>query len=276
MIHADPGQIQQIVMQLCTNAAQSLENQCGTIEISLRQTETGKAEQYRYHGLQPGSYVVLTVKDTGKGISKEAVERIFDPYFTTHEVGKGSGLGLAVLHGIVTAHEGVIDVSSTPGKGTVFTVFFPCITRPKEIEPEQGDFLPGGSETILFVDDEEEIVKMRTRMLAHLGYRVFAASTPERALQYFEKEDEQIDLMITDHTMPRMTGLQLAGQVSRLRPGLPIILCSGYSEAVTMEEAKRCGVHRFLAKPVDMRLLARAIREILPDKKGVEDENLGN
>jgi signal transduction histidine kinase/ActR/RegA family two-component response regulator len=276
MIHADPGQIQQIVMQLCTNAAQSLENQCGTIEISLRQTETGKAEQHRYHGLKPGFYVVLTIKDTGKGISQETLERIFDPFFTTREVGEGSGMGLAVLHGIITTHEGVIDVSSTLGKGTVFTIFFPRIAETKEVE-QQNDILPGGDETILFVDDEEEIVKMRTRMLAHLGYRVLAADTPERALQYFEKEDEQIDLMITDHTMPRMTGIQLADRVSRLlRPGLPIILCSGYSEAVTMEEAKRCGVHRFLAKPVDMQLLARAVREILPKKRGVEDENLGD
>ena len=268
MIYADHSQIQQVVMHLCTNAAQSLENQRGTIEVSLRQTETGRAEQLRYHDLEPGCYVVLTIKDTGKGMSQETLARIFDPFFTTREVGQGSGMGLGVLHGIIVAHDGVIDVSSTLGKGTVFTIFFPCVTDNKAAEDQQGNAMPRGSETILFVDDEEDIVNMRTRMLSHLGYRVLPAKTPEQALQYFVQRNEHIDLLITDHTMPRMTGLQLAEQVSALKPGLPIILCSGYSEAVTMEEAQRCGVRRFMAKPVDMRLLALAIREILPKRDG--------
>lgn len=268
MIYADPGQIQQVVMHLCTNAAQSLDNQTGTIEVSLRQTETGKAEQLRYHDLDPGSYVVLTIKDTGRGMSQETLERIFDPFFTTREVGQGSGMGLAVLHGIIVAHDGVIDVSSTLGVGSVFTIFFPCVVDEKDADDDQGNVMPRGSETILFVDDEEDIVNMRTRMLTHLGYRVLPANTPEQALQYFVQGKERIDLLITDHTMPRMTGLQLSAQVSALQPGLPIILCSGYSEAVTAEEAQRCGVRRFMAKPVDMRLLAFAIREILPKRNG--------
>lgn len=268
MIYADPSQIQQVVMHLCTNAAQSLDNQNGTIEVSLRQTETGKAEQLRYHDLEPGCYVVLTIKDTGRGMSQETLERIFDPFFTTREVGQGSGMGLAVLHGIIVAHDGVIDVSSTLGEGSVFTIFFPCVAANKDAEDSQVNAMPRGNETILFVDDEEDIVNMRTRMLAHLGYRVLPASTPEQAMQYFTKGTERIDLLITDHTMPRMTGLQLAAQVSALQPGLPIILCSGYSEAVTTEEAQRCGVRRFMAKPVDMRLLALAIREILPKRNG--------
>lgn len=268
MIYADPSQIQQVVMHLCTNAAQSLDNQSGTIEVSLRQAETGKAEQLRYHDLEPGCHVVLTIKDTGRGMTQETLERIFDPFFTTREVGQGSGMGLAVLHGIIVAHDGVIDVSSTLGVGTVFTIFFPCVADNKDVEDNQGNAMPRGSETILFVDDEEDIVNMRTRMLTHLGYRVLPASTPEQAVQYFVQGKERIDLLITDHTMPRMTGLQLAAKVSALQPGLPIILCSGYSEAVTAEEAQRCGVRRFMAKPVDMRLLALAIREILPKRNG--------
>ncbi len=264
MIYADPGQIQQILMNLCTNASQAIENKIGVVAISLREIETGKAEQLRYNDLAPGRYVVLTVQDSGKGIPPETLERIFDPFFTTREVGEGSGLGLAVIHGIIVSHDGVIDVTSEVGKGSVFTVFFPRVQEAGGEEGGQVISMPRGTETILFVDDEEDIVKMRTRMLSFLGYRLLPATSPEQALSYFAREGEHIDLMITDHTMPRMTGLQLAAEISALKPELPIILCSGYSEAVTPEEAEKAGVHRFLAKPVDMRLLAIAIREILP------------
>ncbi len=267
MIYADPGQIQQILMNLCTNASQAIENRIGVIEIALREIETGEAEHLRYTDLVPGRYVVLTVKDTGKGISPETLERIFDPFFTTREVGEGSGMGLAVIHGIIVSHDGVIDVKSDVDKGSVFTVFFPRVLEGGDGEADQLTSMPRGTETILFVDDEEDIVKMRTGMLSSLGYRLLPATNPEQALSYFTKERERIDLMITDHTMPRMTGLQLAAQVSALKPGLPIILCSGYSEAVTPEEAVKAGVHRFLAKPLDMRLLATAIREVLPNQE---------
>jgi CheY-like chemotaxis protein/anti-sigma regulatory factor (Ser/Thr protein kinase) len=270
MIYADPGQIQQVVMNLCTNAAQALNNAAGTIEISLREIETGRAEQLRYHDLAPGRFVVLTVQDTGKGIAPEMLERIFDPFFTTREVGEGSGMGLAVLHGIIVSHDGVVDVKSEVGKGSAFTVFFPRVQDAESEEDDPVTAMPHGSETILFVDDEEDIVSMRTRMLSYLGYRVLPATSPEQALGYFTRGEEQIDLLITDHTMPRMTGLQLAAEINALHPDLPIILCSGYSEAVTLEEALEAGVRRFLAKPVDMRLLAMAIREILPSRDGGE------
>lgn len=268
IIYADPGQIQQVVMHLCTNAAQALEQQTGVIELTLRETETGRAEQLRYHDLMPGKYVVLTVKDTGKGMPPEMLERIFDPFFTTREVGEGTGMGLAVLHGIIVSHDGVIDVSSEVGKGSVFTVFFPRVQEEEQDVEDAATAMPRGTETILFVDDEEDIVTMRTRMLAYLGYRVLPATGPEQALGYLTRGEERIDLVITDHTMPRMTGLQLARELSSINPNLPIILCSGYSEAVTLEEALDAGVCRFLAKPVDMRLLAIAIRELLPNRQG--------
>ncbi|MBM9614173.1 response regulator [Desulfobulbus rhabdoformis] len=270
MIYADGGQIQQVIMHLCANAAQALENQSGFIDISLRETETGKAEQLRYHNLAPGRYVVLTVKDNGRGMSPEMLERIFDPFFTTREVGDGSGMGLSVLHGIIVSHDGIIDVNSEVGKGSAFTVFFPRVEEEKKDQSEGSNSMPRGTETILFVDDEEDIVTMRTRMLSYLGYRVLPATSPEQALAYFTGGQEQIDLVITDHTMPRMTGLALAREVMRHHPNVPIILCSGYSEAVTLEEALDAGVSRFLAKPVDMRLLAIAIREILPNRNGGE------
>lgn len=272
MIHADPVQIQQVLMNLCTNAAQAIDSRTGgIIEISLREIESGRGEELRYHKLTPGRYIVLTVKDTGKGIPAEMLERIFDPFFTTRDVGEGSGMGLAVLHGIILSHEGVIDVQSEVGKGTVFTVFFPRVQDREQASEDQVDSLPQGSETILFVDDEEDIVQMRTRMLTYLGYRVLPATSPEQALAYLVNDDERIDLLVTDHTMPRMTGLQLAVEVHARRPDLPVILCSGYSEAVTPEEAHEAGVTRFLAKPVDMRMLSMAIREILPEPNQREE-----
>jgi signal transduction histidine kinase/CheY-like chemotaxis protein len=269
-IQADPGQIQQVIMHLCTNAAQSLDNETGVIEVSLREIEAGRAEQLRYHELALGRYVVLTIADTGRGMSPETLERIFDPFFTTKEVGQGSGMGLAVLHGIIVAHDGVIDVTSAVGKGTVFTVFFPRLFDAEDGGDKQENGMPHGTGTILFVDDEEDIVAMRTRMLSLLGYRVLPATSPEQALNILVRGEEWVDLLITDHTMPRMTGLQLAARAHAFRADLPVILCSGYSEALTMEEAQQYGVRRFLAKPVDMRLLAFAIREILPECKGSE------
>ena len=266
MIYADPSQIQQMLMILCNNASLAMENKTGVIEITLREIETGKAEQLRYNNLIPGKYVALTVRDSGKGIPEKTLERIFDPFFTTREVGGGSGMGLAVLHGIIVSHDGVIDVKSEMGKGSVFTVFFPRVETGGDEEGMEMSSMPHGTETILFVDDEEDIVKMRTRMLSYLGYRLLPATSPEQALSYFTRGRERIDLLITDHTMPRMTGLQLATEVSVLHPNLPIILCSGYSEAVTAEEAAKAGVRRFLAKPVDMRQLATAIREVLPNQ----------
>ena len=273
MIHADPVQIQQVLMNLCTNAAQAIDSRTGgIIEISLREIESGKGEELRYHKLTPGRYIVLTVKDTGKGIPAEMLERIFDPFFTTRDVGEGSGMGLAVLHGIIVSHDGVIDVQSEVGKGTVFTVFFPRVQDKEQAHEDQVDTLPQGSETILFVDDEEDIVQMRTRMLTYLGYRVLPATSPEQALAYLDNESERIDLLVTDHTMPRMTGLQLAVEVHARRSNLPVILCSGYSEAVTPEEAHEAGVTRFLAKPVDMRMLSMTIREILPERNQREED----
>ncbi|MBM9513428.1 hybrid sensor histidine kinase/response regulator [Desulfogranum marinum] len=265
-IMADPGQVQQVLMNLGNNAAQSLENNVGTIEISLREIEAGRAEQNRYPNLEPGRYVVLTVKDNGKGISENDLQRIFDPFFTTRSVGDGTGMGLAVLHGIILAHDGIIDVKSTLGKGTAFTVFFPRSIQESALEEQVTANMPSGSETILFVDDEQEIVTMRTRMLEYLGYTVLSATKPETALEYFAEGKNKIDLLITDHTMPRMTGLQLAKAALEYDKELPIILCSGYSDPITPEEAQDAGIRRFLAKPLDMRLLAIAIREILPSK----------
>jgi Signal transduction histidine kinase, nitrogen specific len=273
MIYADPSQLQQMMVHLCTNAAQSLEGMTGVIEVSLHEVENKTTRQLRYYDLVPGRYVALAVADTGVGMSSKTLERIFDPFFTTKEVGLGSGMGLAVLHGIIMAHDGVIDVASSEGKGSVFTVFFPCFSNSEDDEDNQQDDISFGTGTILFVDGEEDILTMRTRMLSLLGYRVLPTTSAEQALHILSRDEEQIDLLIADHAMPGMTGLQLAVRVHALQPDLPIILCSDHSEALLMEKNQQHVVRRFLAKSVGMRQLSSIIQEILRDEKKTVHEN---
>ncbi len=262
-IYADLTRVHQVFMNLCTNAAQAMKEKGGQLNISLRSIEAGPEELKRYPELQPGRYVALAVRDTGHGMSKEVMNRIFDPFFTTRAVGEGTGMGLAVIHGIVSAHDGVINVQSEQGKGSVFTVFFPAV---KEADVEVKDAvlgLPRGNEKILFVDNEEDIVKMSSRMLEYLGYQVYIARSGDQALAMIKAEAADIDLVITDYSMPGITGLQLAEEIIKFRKGLPVILCSGFSEAAIADEASKTINCRFLPKPLDMNVLARTIREIL-------------
>lgn len=262
-IYADLTQVHQVFMNLCTNAAQAMKEKGGRLDVFLRSIEAGPEELKRYPELQPGRYVALAVRDTGHGMSKEVIDRIFDPFFTTRDVGEGTGMGLAVIHGIVSAHEGIIDVQSENGKGSVFTVFFPAV---KEDDVEVQDALlglPRGNEKILFVDDEEDIVKMSTRMLEYLGYQVYVARSGDQALAMIKAEAADIDLVITDYSMPGITGLQLAEKIIKIRKKLPVILCSGFSEAAIADEASKTINCRFLPKPLAMNVLARTIRELL-------------
>ncbi len=261
-VFGDPSQIQQVLMNLGNNAAQSLKRYAGIIEITLEQRDVEAGEPHQHPDLKPGSYVVLKVKDNGKGMPEEELQRIFDPFFTTRDVGDGSGMGLAVLHGIVAAHDGVVEVQSEVGQGTVFTVFLPCVVAEESVSEGIIANLPGGTETIMFVDDEEELVNMRTRMLEYLGYTVYPVTHPDEALSLVEQEKVNIDLLITDLTMPGMTGLELAREVHNVLPNVPVILCSGYREPVSAEEAKQAGVDKFFSKPHDMHLMAAALREI--------------
>ena len=263
-INIDPTRIHQILMNLATNAAQALENKPGRITVSLEEIEADRKKCLQYHNLVPGKYIVLSVRDTGHGIPEELLKRVFDPFFTTRAVGEGTGMGLAVIHGIVTSHGGTIDVRSQEGKGTVFTLFFPRIDDKKKKDTDDvATNMPTGNETILFVDDEEDIVKMRSRMLQYLGYTVLTAASGEEALEIFKQQHEDIDLVITDQTMTGMTGIALAEKIYETEPMLPVILCSGYSEAITSEETRRVGINRFMAKPLDMRQLSGVIRELI-------------
>ena len=260
---ANAAQIHQVLINLCTNAAHAMEEKGGVLHVSLTSIKTDTPIRTVVSELSPGSYLKLTVSDTGHGMDPETLERIFDPYFTTKQVGKGSGLGLTVVHGIVRQHEGGILVHSTPGKGTSFQVFLPGIAAVPLVVSESVKAVPQGRGRILFVDDEKAIVDMGKRMLQQLGYEVVATASNTEALDLFCRKPDHYDLVITDYTMPAMTGMDLAGEILRIRPGTPIILCTGYNEMISEEKARQIGVRRLLMKPITMREMAEAIRMVL-------------
>lgn len=267
-IYCDLSQIHQVFMNLCTNAAQAMAEKGGILTVTLKNLEAGVEERRRYPDLKAGHYVMLGVEDTGHGMTPEVLERIFDPFFTTRDVGVGTGMGLAVIHGIISAHDGILDVKSQVGEGSTFTVFFPCVNVGGEAAHDIILGMPRGSEKILFVDDEEDIVRMSSRMLEYLGYTVYPATSGDQALTLLNREDFAVDLLITDYSMPGISGVQLAKEVGRLRPFLPVMLCSGFSESVVIEEGAKKVVRTFMSKPLDMKKLAVAIREILPVPAG--------
>jgi CheY-like chemotaxis protein len=215
------------------------------------------------HDLSPGPYSILRVSDTGHGMDKRVVERIFDPYFTTKEKNEGTGLGLSVVHGIIRSYGGAITVHSEPGKGSTFEVFFPKIEPGTPAETGKKVPLPRGTERILFVDDEKVMVETTQGMLEHLGYKVVARTSSIETLEVFRNEPETFDLVITDMTMPKMTGDELGKELIRIRPDIPIILCTGYSEHITEKKAKDVGIREFVMKPIVMSEMAKTIRNVL-------------
>ena len=262
-------------MNLCTNAWHAMKEERGVLAVTLSVTEvTGEDRKAASLSLLPGKYVRLEVSDTGHGIERAKLERIFDPYFTTKGKGEGTGLGLAVVHGIVKSHSGHISVYSEPGEGTTFNVYIPRLEP--DIVSGQGreagktvssvETLPGGEERILVVDDEEQIVDAISQMLERLGYRVSSHTDSLEALRVFTKEKDRIDLVVTDMTMPSMTGRELAQKILAQRPDLPIILCTGFSETIESEKSKVAGIRGFLMKPIIRADLARAVREALDGK----------
>lgn len=262
-IFADLSQIHQVFMNLCTNAAQAMEEHGGSMDISLFHFQADTSSRKRYPDLKPGKYLALSVKDTGHGMSPEIQERIFEPFFTTRDVGEGTGMGLSVIHGIITAHEGVLDVQSQVDVGSEFTVFFPCVDKEREYAEDPVLGVPRGKEKVLFVDDEYEIVKMSASMLQYLGYTVYPATSGEKALELLQLEAADAQLVICDYSMPGMSGTELAAEISRRRQDLPVILCSGFSESVVLDDETKKVIRKFMSKPLDMRKLAIAIREVL-------------
>ncbi len=264
-ILADPTQINQVLINLCTNAGHAMTDG-GIIEVILKNVEFGETATAQYPDLNPGRYVNLTVSDTGHGVSKEEIDRVFDPYFTTKEVGKGTGMGLAVVHGIVKEHNGMITLESKPGKGTTFSIFFPAVEKDAVIESEPTEKLPTGNEKILFIDDEPSIVNMARQMLERLGYEVDTKMSSIEALELFRSNPNQFDLIITDMTMPLMTGDKLVIEILNIRPDIPIILCTGFSEKIDEKKAKAIGAADYIEKPLHKHDFAFRVRKVLDRK----------
>jgi two-component system, cell cycle sensor histidine kinase and response regulator CckA len=261
----DPSQIHQVVMNLCTNATQAMRDKGGLLEISLLEVRATEWPEATDQELPSGPCLELRIRDTGPGMDQETLDKIFDPFFTTKGPGEGTGMGLSVAHGIVQGHDGVIHVESRPGQGSLFRVLLP-LHHANGDENAESEFLASGTEHILFVDDEQTIVQMAEDMLTQLGYRVTALTTPDEALNQFQATPEKFDLMITDLTMPAMTGKSLAEKILKKRPTLPIILLTGYCDHITPEKAKEIGIHCLLMKPVVEEQLARAVRNALDTK----------
>lgn len=269
LILADPTQIHQIIVNLCTNAAHAMRDKGGILEVSLSQI--AEASTACPHEIAPGPCVKLAISDTGHGMDHKTQERIFDPFFTTKKRGEGTGLGLSVVHGIITNHGGAITVSSEPGKGTTFEVFLPAIERPGDFQEKlNGRAVPRGTERILFVDDEEDLLYAGARMLKRLGYESVVFRSSLEALKAFRAKPDSFDLIITDQSMPHMTGTELAREALRIRPGMPIILCSGFSpdsgETITRQQAEASGIREVQMKPLGNAEMAGIIRKILDEK----------
>jgi CheY-like chemotaxis protein len=262
-INLYPTQIHQVLMNLCTNAGYAMRDQGGRLTVNLEPVELDPEFTAGHPKLKSGPYLKLTVSDTGPGIAESELDRIFEPFFTTKEKGEGTGMGLAVVHGIVTSHGGDIFVRSEPGQGTTFTVLFPAVER--RIEPDTRLEIPppSGTESILFVDDELALVNAGKHMLESLGYDVITRTNSLEALELFEHQPDRFDLVITDMTMPGLTGDQLAQKLMEIRSDLPVILCTGFSARINEEKALALGIRAFVSKPVLKRQIAETIRMVL-------------
>ncbi|UCH07215.1 MAG: response regulator [Deltaproteobacteria bacterium] len=270
-ILANPMQIHQVLINLCTNAAQAMREKGGVLEVSLEDADLDSEATALNPDLQPGGYVKLTVKDTGSGIAPEIVDRIFDPYFSTREPEHGAGMGLAVVHGIVKGSGGSIAVDSIVGEVTAIHVFFPKIENKVTSEARVLSPFPSGNERILFVDDEKALVDIGVQLLEHLGYRVVARTSSIEALEAFRNQPEKFDLVVSDQTMPNMTGEMLAQELIRIRPDIPIVLCTGYSEMISEEKATALGIKKLVMKPILMREISHTIRQILDQEDNTEN-----
>jgi len=267
LILADITEIHQLLMNLCTNAAQAMEENGGLLGVRLDRVHMDEGAARRIAGLLPGNYQRLTVSDTGPGIDPAIMDRIFEPFFTTKEPGIGTGMGLAVVHGIVKNHGGEITVSSQPGQGSTFEVYLPLIEFGEETsEIEEPGPILGGNERILFIDDEEILADLGRQELERLGYRVTSRTSSIEALKLFQAQPDNFDLVLTDQTMPKMTGADLAQEMLKIRPDLPIILCTGFSEQISVEKALAMGIRRFVMKPLVISQAAKIIRSVLDEK----------
>ncbi len=271
-IEADPTNIHQIMINLCSNALHAMESQKGTLTVKLFRETLGTDGVEAYENVAPGSFVVLSISDTGHGMDTKTMQRIFEPYFTTKEVGKGSGIGLAVIHGIIQDSKGFVRVVSTPGQGSTFHVYLPLLEENSAAEDDQVALqkneksLPQENGRIILVDDEELLVWVNKRRLEYPGYTVTATTDSEEALEKIRAHPEQFDLLITDQTMPNMSGVELTREVHKIKPDMPVIMSTGHSDLVTKEEALKMGISKYVVKPIQGDELIDAVREVLGKK----------
>jgi PAS domain S-box-containing protein len=263
-INANPTQIQQVIINLCNNAAQAMEPGGGTLTICLEMADPHDLKTPELKSFDSAAAIRLTIEDTGPGIEQDIQDRIFDPYFTTKEIGKGSGMGLAIVHGIVHNHGGVISVKSTMGRGSVFTVLLPASPMPPAVEsPADTGAIPGGAERILLVDDEKGLIDMLGDMLMHLGYTVEASQDPEEALDTFKASPLSFDLIITDMTMPHLNGLELCAEIKKIRRDIPVIICTGHTNRLNPDLSDNVDIAAVVIKPVTTLEIAQTIRTVL-------------
>jgi len=262
-VMGDATKLHQIVMNLCSNAGYAMRNTGGTLHVQLSDIRLPADYENLYPGIDPGAFIELTVTDTGEGMAPETLERIYDPFFTTKERGQGTGMGLSAVHGIVKDYGGIIHARSQLGKGSTFKVDLPIIENQDESETEIQETLPRGQEQVLIVDDEPDIVEIGKLLLENLGYTVVSRVSALEALELFKSQPEKFDLVITDLTMPQMTGDKLAQELIAIRADIPIILCSGYSTQITEEAANKIGIHAILMKPIIIKEMAKLVRNVL-------------
>ena len=266
MISGDPTQIHQVLINLCNNSAHSMKEKGGILKVTLENVEVAPEDLGNYPELSPGSYLELTVSDTGDGMNGAVMERIFEPFFSTKSPAEGTGMGLAVVHGIVKAHRGSINVLSELGKGSTFRIMFPRINSGEISKREEHINISRGKGRILFIDDEEDLVYLEKTKLEALGYEVVAKTDSLKALEIFSK-DPDFDLIITDQTMPNLTGLELSRKVLKINPSLPVIICTGFSDLLSPEEVKKAGIEKLLMKPVKTSTLVDTIKKTLDSRK---------
>lgn len=267
VVLADSTQIHQVIMNLCTNAYYAMRDQDGVLGIGLKDVDISPEMVLNEPEVVPGTYIRLEVSDNGCGMDDETKRKIFEPYFTTKGSGEGTGLGLAVVFGIVESHNGYINVYSEKSQGTTFHVYLPVLENETDILPlnkeEQSVVLTGGNERIIFVDDEDDITDFGKSVLSKYGYDVSIFSDGEHAFQEFSKNQDKYDLIITDMTMPHMTGLELAKKIIEIDADMPIVLCTGHSELVNREKALSAGISEYCEKPLSIKALLLTVRGVL-------------
>ncbi|MFP4547039.1 MAG: ATP-binding protein [Fidelibacterota bacterium] len=264
-ILGDASKIHQVVVNLCTNAYQAMEDEGGTLFVDLKTVEIKKEESLEYLELKPGQHINITIKDTGIGMDNDTLDKIFEPFFTTRDVNKGTGLGLSVVHGIVKSHEGTIIVDSEVGKGTEFNIYFPVIDSNNEKKIEEIGPLEEGHEKILLVDDKETVTKMISKFLGTLGYSVISVNSSIKALELYSSNPKEYDLLITDLTMPEMTGYTLAQKIHDINENFPILMMTGYGAKITREEQQAVGIKKIISKPILIDELSQQIREMFDE-----------